>query len=129
MRSAWKEVVDEMLDADAETSDEIVLTVRRQWAKQPQMPGDAPVGIFDSGVGGLTVYRRLRERWPMADAPEDVARYVEHIAHYLRNDTQLTLIACNTASVAAIAFNVAEDEAFAKYPILPIAPPYGVLAP
>ncbi|CAK9034997.1 unnamed protein product [Durusdinium trenchii] len=67
MRSAWKEVVDEMLDADAETSDEIVLTVRRQWAKQPQMPGDAPVGIFDSGVGGLTVYRRLRERWPMAD--------------------------------------------------------------
>lgn len=31
-------------------------------------------------------------------APEDVARYVEHIAHYLRNDTQLTLIACNTAS-------------------------------
>ena len=52
-----------MLDADAETSDEIVLTVRRQWAKQPQMPGDAPVGIFDSDLGRFGRQGRGNSMW------------------------------------------------------------------
>ncbi|MBC7932166.1 MAG: glutamate racemase, partial [Rubrivivax sp.] len=28
------------------------------------MDRNLPIGIFDSGVGGLTVYRALRERLP-----------------------------------------------------------------
>ena len=76
-----------------------------------------PIGIFDSGVGGLTVLRALRERLPreeviylgdMARVPygtksrATVERYaVEDAAFLVNKGIKLLLVACNTASALA----------------------------
>ena len=42
------------------------------------MPGDdRPIGVFDSGVGGLTVLRAIRER-----LPEEPTIYVGDLLHF-----------------------------------------------
>ena len=81
------------------------------------------VGVFDSGVGGLTVVRALMERLPFEDIHYfgDTARVpygvksVETIAHYttqiaeflLEKRVKLLIIACNT--MAAVASQVVRD--------------------
>lgn len=76
-----------------------------------------PIGIFDSGVGGLTVLSELRRRYPSADfiylgdtarvpygskSPETVSRYSVNIARHLLNEgCSALVIACNTASAYA----------------------------
>ena len=72
------------------------------------------IGVFDSGVGGLTVLAALREAMPSADllylgytarvpygsrSAETVARYASDCGRWLlqRGCDQL-VIACNTAS-------------------------------
>ena len=84
------------------------------------MPIDpkSPIGVFDSGVGGLTVVRALMERLPFENIVYfgDTARVpygvksVETIGHYttqiaqflLEKQVKLLIIACNTmAAVAA----------------------------
>jgi len=78
----------------------------------------APIGVFDSGIGGLTVARAIRsvlpsERFiyfgdtahlPYGDkSPELVASYAKGIAHFLleKHSCKAIVIACNTASAAA----------------------------
>lgn len=77
------------------------------------------VGIFDSGVGGLTVLRELIRVMPQEDtiyfgdtarvpygtkSPETVTRYSAEIASFLlRRDIKLLVVACNTASAVALA--------------------------
>ncbi|MBM3700444.1 MAG: glutamate racemase [Actinobacteria bacterium] len=77
-----------------------------------------PIGIFDSGVGGLTVLREIIKKAPAenlfyfgdtARFPygtkklEDVKRFVFKIAEFLCNrDIKLLVAACNTASAAAL---------------------------
>ncbi len=84
---------------------------------------DNAIGVFDSGVGGLTVVRALMERLPFENIIYfgDTARVpygiksVETIAHYSREITEfllqrkvkLLIIACNT--MAAVAHQVIED--------------------
>lgn len=79
---------------------------------------DAPIGVFDSGVGGLTVLRALREALPhesllyLGDtarlpygtkSPETVVRYAEQAARVLAGrGVKLLVIACNTASAVAL---------------------------
>jgi glutamate racemase len=79
---------------------------------------DAPIGIFDSGVGGLTVVSQLRQRLPgealvyfgdTARVPygpksaETVCRYAREAAAYLLSyDVKLIVVACNTATAHAI---------------------------
>ena len=76
------------------------------------------IGVFDSGIGGLTVLRALRRRAPRADFVflGDLARvpYGVHdqptILSYARSDAEFLLsqgadaivIACNTATAAAL---------------------------
>lgn len=77
-----------------------------------------PIGVFDSGVGGLTVVRALMERLPLEDIVYfgDTARVpygvksVATIEHFtaqiteflLQRDVKMLIIACNTmAAVAA----------------------------
>ena len=76
------------------------------------------VGIFDSGVGGLTVLRELTRVLPQEDtiyfgdtarvpygtkSPETVSRYAGEIAAFLlRRDIKLLVVACNTASAVAL---------------------------
>lgn len=80
----------------------------------------SPIGIFDSGVGGLSVLQALRHELPherfvyLADsgnAPYGDARgdaFVQErslaIAHYLlqQHDIKILVIACNTATAAAV---------------------------
>lgn len=83
-----------------------------------------PVGIFDSGVGGLTVLKALRQRLPGEDfcylgdtarlpygtkSAASVLRYARQAADHLRQrDVKLLVIACNTASAVALEDLVAE---------------------
>jgi len=77
-----------------------------------------PIGIFDSGVGGLTVLRAIRERLPqeptiyVADLlhfpygprfQDEVRGFAIDIIRYLESrDVKLVVIACNTATAAAL---------------------------
>lgn len=77
-----------------------------------------PVGIFDSGVGGLSVMRAIRQQLPnesvlylgdQGHVPygsrplEDVREFSEAITHFLLGlGAKLIVVACNTASAAAL---------------------------
>ncbi|MDD0841661.1 glutamate racemase [Pseudomonas sp. Gutcm_11s] len=90
----------------------------------------APIGVFDSGVGGLSVLREIRARLPeesllyVADSGhvpygEKSAEFIrersQRIAEYLREQGAKALVlACNTATAAAVA------DLRARYPELPI---------
>lgn len=76
------------------------------------------IGIFDSGVGGLTVLRELARVLPQEDtiylgdtarvpygskSPDTVIRYSQEIASFLvKRDIKLLIVACNTASAVAL---------------------------
>jgi glutamate racemase len=77
-----------------------------------------PIGIFDSGVGGLTVYRALHERLPnerfvyLGDTARvpygtkslaTVERYAVENSKFLEaRGIKLLVVACNTASALAV---------------------------
>jgi glutamate racemase len=101
------------------------------------MPAKAgPIGVFDSGVGGLTVLRALRAVLPTEDfiylgdtarlpygtkSPETVVRYsMQCAAVLLARGIRCLVVACNTASASAlVALNL-------RYPSLPVI---GVIEP
>jgi len=82
------------------------------------MGDQRPIGIFDSGVGGLTVLRAIREAMPkeptlyLADLyhfpygprfQDEVRGFAFDIIRYLESrDVKLVVIACNTATAAAL---------------------------
>lgn len=79
---------------------------------------ERPIGIFDSGVGGLTVLRALLEALPQEDflylgdtarvpygtrSPETVERYALQAAGLLeRRGVKALVVACNTVSAVAL---------------------------
>lgn len=79
---------------------------------------DAPIGVFDSGVGGLTVVKSLRHRLPLEGvvylgdtaripygtrSPITVERYCVQNASFLEAmNIKMLVIACNTASALAL---------------------------
>ncbi len=81
-------------------------------------PRARPIGVFDSGVGGLTVLHELLVRLPCEDflylgdtarfpygerTPEELARFASEIAEeLLRRRAKLLVIACNSATAAAL---------------------------
>jgi glutamate racemase len=82
------------------------------------MSNPRPIGVFDSGIGGLTVVRALRDRLPnetivyLGDtarvpygpkSPETVQRYALELAHMLmKKNTKALVVACNTVSSVAL---------------------------
>ncbi len=84
-----------------------------------RMNTSLPIGIFDSGVGGLTVYRALHEHLPnerfvyLGDTARvpygtkslaTVGRYAVENAQFLAaHGIKLLVVACNTASALALA--------------------------
>ncbi len=95
------------------------------------------IGVFDSGFGGLTVLRELRRalpaesavylgdvaRLPYGPRPQDEVRLFAHeIARFLlaRHDVKALVVACNTASAAALASLRAS---FARVPIIGVIEP------
>ena len=77
-----------------------------------------PIGVFDSGVGGLSVLRAMRQQLPhepvifladQAHVPygprslQEVRAFSEAISRYLlARGAKLVVVACNTASAAAL---------------------------
>jgi glutamate racemase len=82
------------------------------------MSDSRPIGVFDSGVGGLTVVKALRDLLPNEDifylgdtarvpygpkSPETVQRYAVELAEILTQKNAKTLVvACNTVSSVAL---------------------------
>jgi len=79
---------------------------------------DQPIGIFDSGIGGLTVYSEIRKKLPdesliylgdTARVPygtktaETIIRYsIENARFLLQRKVKAIVVACNTASALAL---------------------------
>jgi glutamate racemase len=80
---------------------------------------DRPIGMFDSGFGGLTVARALIDLLPDEDlvyfgdtgrypygpkSLDEVRRYASQITSWLveRHDVKMVVVACNTAAAAAL---------------------------
>ena len=95
----------------------------------------APVGVFDSGVGGLTVAREIMRQLPnenlvyfgdTARVPygsksrDNIIRYSRQIIHFLKTKgVKAIVIACNTAS--ALALDVVREESV--IPIIGVVEP------
>ena len=87
-------------------------------AENKHADSNAPVGVFDSGIGGLSVLKHLREQLPFenflyvadtAYAPygersneELIARSVKITEFLLEQGIKALVIACNTATAAAV---------------------------
>jgi glutamate racemase len=85
-----------------------------------------PIGVFDSGIGGLTVVRELVERLPNEEivyfgdtarlpygtkSPETVLRFSrQNLAFLKEKKVKLIVVACNTASSIALSTLVEEEE-------------------
>lgn len=101
---------------------------------------NAPIGVFDSGVGGLTVAREIMRNLPMekivyfgdtarvpygSKSKETIIRYSRQIVKFLQNqNVKAIVIACNTAS--ALALDTLEKEI--DIPILGVVGPGAMVA-
>jgi glutamate racemase len=97
---------------------------------------ELPIGIFDSGVGGLTVLKAIRDALPdenlvyLGDtarlpygtkSPASIARYATQAAAKLQEQgIKLLVVACNTASAVALD---ALREQLAPLPVIGVVDP------
>lgn len=88
------------------------------------MDNQKPIGIFDSGIGGLTVLNELQKILPCENfiyyadtkhlpygdkSKEEIISYSEYIVKYfIENDVKAIVIACGTAS--ALAFETLKND-------------------
>ena len=79
---------------------------------------DAPVGVFDSGIGGLTVAREIMRNLPAekivyfgdtarvpygSKSKDNIIRFSRQIIRFLKTkNVKAVVIACNTASALAL---------------------------
>ncbi len=101
----------------------------------PQRRNDAPIGVFDSGLGGLTVLRAIAEQLPHEDlvylgdsarvpygtrSAQTVVNYARACVRKLREQQiKLLVVACNTVSAVALDLLRAELE----FPVLGVIVP------
>jgi glutamate racemase len=106
----------------------------------PERGDPRPIGVFDSGVGGLTVLAELRKRLPHeptvylgdnARAPygprpaDEVRRFTLEAADWLlAQDVKLLLLACNTATARSLD----DVRARSAVPVLGVVRPGAVAA-
>jgi glutamate racemase len=109
----------------------------------PASTDQRPIGVFDSGVGGLTVLSELRRRLPAeatiylgdnARAPygprpaDEVRRFtLESVGWLLERDVKLLVLACNTATAQALE-PVRRQALEAGVPVLGVVRPGAVAA-
>ena len=88
-------------------------------SSKPSLASEAPIGIFDSGIGGLTVAHALAQAWPAERlhyfgdtahmpygdrSPELVCSWSVRIAeHLVDSGCKAIVVACNSASATATA--------------------------
>ena len=81
---------------------------------------DYPIGIFDSGVGGISILRAIRGQMPVESViyfgdqghipygprpTEQIRNFSEAITNFLlARDAKIIVVACNTASAAALKY-------------------------
>lgn len=101
----------------------------RKSTNKRTMSNNRAIGVFDSGMGGLSVWRELRKALPeesivyladgkncpygdkpVAEVAEATERAVEEL---LRHDVKLIVVACNTATAVAI------ESLRSRYPQIP----------
>jgi glutamate racemase len=98
--------------------DTTFIIIRRMTSSHKPTPARPKIGVFDSGVGGLTVLRALVDRIPDADylyfgdtarlpygskSAATVAHYAVGATRYLQDHgADLLVIACNTATALAL---------------------------
>src|SRR3954469_9295080 len=101
----------------------------------PHLPANAPVGIFDSGLGGLSILRHIRAQLPhehllyvadtsfapYGDKPEDVvaARSLAIARFLVAQGAKALVVACNTATISAVKLL---RERFPDMPIVGVEP-------
>jgi glutamate racemase len=99
-----------------------------------------PIGVFDSGIGGLTVVRALTQRLPYENivyfgdtarvpygpkSPQVVRDYAaQDVDFLLSKDVKMVVIACNT--VSAVALDVVQKHA--KMPVIGVILPGAMAA-
>ena len=99
------------------------------------LPDDAPIGIFDSGLGGLSILRHIRAQLPhehlvyvadtgfapYGDKPEHVvAERSLAVARFLvERGIKAFVVACNTATISAVTLL---RERFPDMPIVGVEP-------
>lgn len=99
-------------------SDLLITDINKNDGLEIIMPNSAPIGVFDSGVGGLTVAREIMRqipnerivyfgdtaRLPYGNKSKDtIVRYSRQIVNFLKNEgVKAIVIACNTASAYAL---------------------------
>lgn len=81
---------------------------------------DKPIGVFDSGIGGLTVVKQLMKEMPDEDiiyfgdtarvpygtkSPSTIKKFsIENVLFLLKHNVKLIIIACNTSSAIGLPF-------------------------
>ncbi len=96
---------------------------------------DSPIGIYDSGLGGLTVWREVRrmlpgeslvylgdgKNCPYGSRPQEEIRRLadEAVSALVDRGCKMIVVACNTATAAAIGFL---REKYASLPIVGMEP-------
>jgi len=94
-----------------------------------------PIGVFDSGVGGLTVYKAIRAHFPEEDliyfgdtarvpygpkSPNTIIEYsLQNARFLLQNQIKILIVACNTSSSVALP----ALERITKIPIIDVIQP------
>ena len=97
---------------------------------------DLPIGVFDSGVGGLTVLKAIHETLPTENlvylgdtarlpygtkSPASISRYACQATSQLQqNKIKLLVVACNTASAVALG---ALREQMSPLPVIGVVEP------
>jgi len=101
------------------------------------MSDNRPIGIFDSGIGGLTVARGIRNALPNEDllyygdtahlpygekSPEAIKRYATEITRFLLSKgAKAIVIACNSAS--SVAAETVQQIAGDNFPVINVIDP------
>ena len=92
--------------------------MQKRKREQKMINRNAPVGVFDSGIGGLTVVREIMRQIPNeriiyfgdtarlpygSKSKETVTRYSRQIVRFLQSqEVKAIVVACNTASAYAL---------------------------
>ncbi len=99
------------------------------------MANNSPIGVYDSGLGGLSIWRELRRALPdesllyLGDGKscpygsrsrEQICRLADEATEYmLAKGCKMVVVACNTATAAAIEYL---REKYAEVPIVGLEP-------
>ena len=125
-----------MTSDESETTKQLDASISTRHPVTPSPRHSLPIGVFDSGVGGLTVLQALRQRLPRerfiylgdtarlpygTKSAESVVRYSAQAASFLVGcGIKYLVVACNTAS--SVALNELREQ-FEPLPVVGVIEP------